>query len=206
MVDAVGSTTLANACSQVKRHGAVALEDFNTQLAIRNRLLRFVLELEEHAPEVTDAEYDTLYRASEGELDPVKRAALIIKLNDLVSGDAYITPLVAKPRISGVSHKLVAPLSGWDNIHWQLAAWYHALGQSLEARVTLAASGRDAELLGSLAELEALAPYIEMGLVVLEPGAVQVTAKGWFFVRAIAMVFDRHLQADRVRERFSRII
>ena len=56
------------------------------------------------------------------------------------------------------------------------------------------------------AELEALAPYIEMGLVVLEPGAVQVTAKGWFFVRAIAMVFDRHLQADRVRERFSRII
>ena len=56
------------------------------------------------------------------------------------------------------------------------------------------------------AELEALAPYIEMGLVVVEPGAVQVTAKGWFFVRAIAMVFDRHLQADRVRERFSRII
>jgi oxygen-independent coproporphyrinogen-3 oxidase len=55
-------------------------------------------------------------------------------------------------------------------------------------------------------ELDALSPYIEMGLVVVEPGAVQVTAKGWFFVRAIAMVFDRHLQADRVRERFSRII
>jgi len=36
--------------------------------------------------------------------------------------------------------------------------------------------------------------------------AIQVTATGWFFVRAVAMVFDRHLQADRVRERFSRII
>jgi oxygen-independent coproporphyrinogen III oxidase len=35
---------------------------------------------------------------------------------------------------------------------------------------------------------------------------IQVTATGWFFVRAVAMVFDRHLQADRVRERFSRII
>jgi oxygen-independent coproporphyrinogen-3 oxidase len=55
-------------------------------------------------------------------------------------------------------------------------------------------------------ELAALAPYAEMGLVMQEPGAIQVTAQGWFFVRAIAMTFDRHLQADRVRERFSRII
>jgi len=55
-------------------------------------------------------------------------------------------------------------------------------------------------------ELESLAPYEAMGLVVREPGALQVTAKGWFFVRAIAMAFDKHLQADRVRERFSRII
>ena len=55
-------------------------------------------------------------------------------------------------------------------------------------------------------ELEQLRPFVEMGLVSLEPGAVQITAQGWFLVRAIAMVFDRHLQADRVRERFSRII
>jgi oxygen-independent coproporphyrinogen-3 oxidase len=55
-------------------------------------------------------------------------------------------------------------------------------------------------------ELGQLAPFIEMGLATLEPGAIQITAQGWFFVRAIAMLFDRHLQADRVRERFSRII
>ena len=55
-------------------------------------------------------------------------------------------------------------------------------------------------------ELAQLQPYVEMGLVSVEPGAVQVSAQGWFFVRAIAMVFDKHLQADRVRERFSRII
>ena len=55
-------------------------------------------------------------------------------------------------------------------------------------------------------ELEQLKPFIEMGLVSIEPGAVQITGQGWYFVRAIAMVFDRHLQADKVRERFSRII
>lgn len=55
-------------------------------------------------------------------------------------------------------------------------------------------------------ELAQLTPYLEMGLVLMEPGAIQITAQGWFFVRAIAMIFDRHLQADRVREKFSRII
>jgi oxygen-independent coproporphyrinogen-3 oxidase len=55
-------------------------------------------------------------------------------------------------------------------------------------------------------ELEMLKPYVEMGLATVSDNSVQVTAQGWFFVRAIAMVFDRHLQADKVRERFSRII
>jgi len=33
-----------------------------------------------------------------------------------------------------------------------------------------------------------------------------VTPTGWYLVRAIAMVFDRHLQADKRRERFSRVV
>ncbi|WP_374569205.1 oxygen-independent coproporphyrinogen III oxidase [Ideonella sp.] len=56
------------------------------------------------------------------------------------------------------------------------------------------------------AELGDLATFAAEGLVTVEPGALQVTASGWFVVRAIAMVFDKHLQADKVRERFSRII
>ncbi len=56
------------------------------------------------------------------------------------------------------------------------------------------------------AELERLRPLQEMGLVMLREQSIQVTPLGWFFVRAVAMVFDRHLQADQVRERFSRII
>ena len=55
-------------------------------------------------------------------------------------------------------------------------------------------------------ELERLKPLQEMGLVEINGQSIQVTATGWFFVRGVAMVFDRHLQADRVRERFSRII
>jgi oxygen-independent coproporphyrinogen-3 oxidase len=54
-----------------------------------------------------------------------------------------------------------------------------------------------------LVQLEAMA---EQGLVVLRPDGIEVTAMGWFFVRGIAMVFDRYLQADRNRARFSRII
>jgi oxygen-independent coproporphyrinogen-3 oxidase len=35
---------------------------------------------------------------------------------------------------------------------------------------------------------------------------VQVTAAGWVLVRAVAMVFDRHLQQARERGRFSRVV
>ena len=55
-------------------------------------------------------------------------------------------------------------------------------------------------------ELEQLQELHAQGLVVLDEDGVQVTPEGWFFVRAVAMVFDRHLQADRNRAKFSRIL
>ena len=55
-------------------------------------------------------------------------------------------------------------------------------------------------------ELELLAEQENTGMVVLEENGLQVTDMGWFFVRAIAMVFDRYLQTDRNRARFSKII
>ena len=54
--------------------------------------------------------------------------------------------------------------------------------------------------LGQLESLQA------QGLVELKPGGLQVTSMGWFFVRGVAMVFDKYLQADRNRTRFSKII
>jgi oxygen-independent coproporphyrinogen III oxidase len=56
------------------------------------------------------------------------------------------------------------------------------------------------------AELEALIALENTGIVELQESGLQVTDTGWFFVRAIAMVFDRYLQTDRNRARFSKII
>lgn len=56
------------------------------------------------------------------------------------------------------------------------------------------------------AELESLEELSEHGLVVIEPAGIRVTESGWFLVRAIGMVFDKYLQADRDRARFSQII
>jgi len=69
-------------------------------------------------------EYDKTYRAAEGELDPVKRAALYIRMNDLVIAGRHIIPVVYRPRVSAVASKLRAPLSGWDNDLWNLRDWY----------------------------------------------------------------------------------
>ena len=55
-------------------------------------------------------------------------------------------------------------------------------------------------------ELKALQALQEQGMVVVDDTGIQVTAQGWFLVRAVAMVFDRHLQADRMRAKFSKII
>ena len=55
-------------------------------------------------------------------------------------------------------------------------------------------------------ELEALDELAGQGLVSLNASGMEVTAQGWFFVRAVAMVFDRYLQADRNRNKFSKII
>ncbi len=56
------------------------------------------------------------------------------------------------------------------------------------------------------AELEVLRGMQAQGLVEVNETGIQVTDMGWFFVRGVAMVFDRYLQADRTRARFSKII
>ena len=55
-------------------------------------------------------------------------------------------------------------------------------------------------------ELEALQTLEVQGMVVVDESGIQVTAQGWFFVRAVAMVFDKYLQTDRTRAKFSKII
>jgi peptide/nickel transport system substrate-binding protein len=69
-------------------------------------------------------EYDKTYRAAEGELDPAKRAALFIRMNDLPVNDHVIIPLAARPRVRGSAVKLVNHLTGWDLDFSMLHDWY----------------------------------------------------------------------------------
>jgi peptide/nickel transport system substrate-binding protein len=70
------------------------------------------------------AEYDEAHKAAQVELDPVKRAAFLIKCNDLAVNNHVVIPVVARPGVAGAKEKLVCELSGWDNNTWQLADWY----------------------------------------------------------------------------------
>ena len=69
-------------------------------------------------------EYDKAYHAGELELDPVKRAAIFIRLNDMVIKDNAVIPLITRPRARGANLKLVSTLSGWDLDFSTLQNWY----------------------------------------------------------------------------------
>ncbi len=69
-------------------------------------------------------EYDKIYKQAEGELDPVKRAALFIQMNDMPVKANIVVPLISRPRVRGVSTKLVTRLTGWDLDLSMLADWY----------------------------------------------------------------------------------
>ncbi len=64
------------------------------------------------------------YRKAERELDPVKRAALFISMNDMAVEDGVVIPIVNRRWVAAMSHKLRATLSGWDNDFWNLKDWY----------------------------------------------------------------------------------
>ena len=72
-------------------------------------------------------EYDKLWKAAEHEMDPVKRAALFIKMNDLVIQNVVVIPVVARPGVAAISNRLRdAVQSGWDSNFWALAYWSKA--------------------------------------------------------------------------------
>jgi oxygen-independent coproporphyrinogen-3 oxidase len=56
------------------------------------------------------------------------------------------------------------------------------------------------------AELADLQPLADSGLLTLGDDGFELTPLGWYFVRSVAMQFDRNLRADQVREKFSKVI
>ncbi len=73
-------------------------------------------------------EYDKLSVSASAELDPVKRVAAYIKMNDMVVNDHIIVPLISRPRVRGANLKLVTSLSGWDLDFSGLQNWYREGG------------------------------------------------------------------------------
>ncbi len=71
----------------------------------------------------SNAEYDATFAAAQVEFDAVKRAAMFIKMNDLVVNDFHVIPLFARPRPRATATKLNAPLSAWDNDTSFLGFW-----------------------------------------------------------------------------------
>ncbi len=69
-------------------------------------------------------EFDKTYAAAQNELDPVKRAAMLIKCNDLVVNDQATIPVVARPSVSSTSNTIVNRLSGWDLELGYLHEWH----------------------------------------------------------------------------------
>src|SRR5712691_7613428 len=72
-----------------------------------------------------NAEYDRLWKQAAAELDPVKRAALFIRMNDLLIEDVVVIPVVLRHGVSAVSHGLRGmELGPWELVLWNLAYWY----------------------------------------------------------------------------------
>jgi peptide/nickel transport system substrate-binding protein len=70
-------------------------------------------------------EYDRTYKAADVELDPVKRAALFIKMNDLVIQNIVVIPVLWRNGVSASTTKLRGmDLTGWDTTMWRLPYWY----------------------------------------------------------------------------------
>jgi peptide/nickel transport system substrate-binding protein len=70
------------------------------------------------------AAYDELFKSATSELDPVKRAGILIKCNEMIVNEQVVIPIVSRPDVAAVKDKLVVDLTGWDSNTWDLGSWY----------------------------------------------------------------------------------
>jgi peptide/nickel transport system substrate-binding protein len=71
-----------------------------------------------------NAEYDRIWHAADAELDPIKRAEMLIQLNDMIVKEVVVIPLVFRMGVAGVAKNLHALTTGWDNDASNLSEWY----------------------------------------------------------------------------------
>jgi peptide/nickel transport system substrate-binding protein len=71
-----------------------------------------------------NADYDRIFHAAASELDPVKRADMMIQLNDMVVKNVVVIPLLFRMGVTAAAKNLHTSMSGWDNDVSDLANWY----------------------------------------------------------------------------------
>ncbi|MGU9981108.1 peptide ABC transporter substrate-binding protein [Phreatobacter sp. HK31-P] len=69
-------------------------------------------------------EADDAFKEAQNSLDPAKRTALFIRMNDIFCGENIIVPVLARTRMAASSNNLVVQPSGWDLDLWMLNAWF----------------------------------------------------------------------------------
>ncbi|MGO4405887.1 peptide ABC transporter substrate-binding protein [Bosea sp. RAF48] len=74
----------------------------------------------------TDPAADEAYKAAQKELDPAKRAALLIKVNEIFCEANVILPILSRKKVVAAANNLSHDHSGWDVDTWNLAAWYRS--------------------------------------------------------------------------------
>ena len=74
----------------------------------------------------SDPAADEAYKAAQKELDPAKRAELLIKVNEIFCEANVILPILSRTKVVAAAQSLMHDHSGWDVDTWNLAAWYRA--------------------------------------------------------------------------------
>jgi len=69
-------------------------------------------------------EFDRLFRSTQTELDPIKRALLFVRMNDLLVQTHAFIPVIQRRSVAAVAANLRAPVSAWAGDMAFLRDWY----------------------------------------------------------------------------------
>ncbi|QCI67635.1 peptide ABC transporter substrate-binding protein [Phreatobacter stygius] len=71
-----------------------------------------------------DPEIDRAHTLAKSELDPIKRAAALIRINDIAINQSIVLPVVSRPNVAAVNNRMTVNLSSWDNAMFLLCDWH----------------------------------------------------------------------------------
>ncbi|MGF1566745.1 MAG: peptide ABC transporter substrate-binding protein [Nodosilinea sp.] len=82
-------------------------------------------------------EYDSLWNEAQQELNPEKRIALFQQMNQILTDDVAVIPIVHRAMTNAVSDSLAnVEFTPWDASTWQIGAWARETADAAEASAT----------------------------------------------------------------------